>query len=157
MCRSPEFRALDASFQFPESPPPVVFTRLPGPGRDLAFSWRHPYQEAFDHAAALAALADYSAEPAELLDAALESWTSRYSKEAAAWQQDPDVAAGAICYVHVDTGERSQVDPRRHMLRELQLGRRLIAALRGRTVPGLIGCAAQNAVRQRWAPLIPHI
>merc|ERR1711959_725158 len=93
---------------------------------------RHPYQEVFDQTVALACLMEKSAAPKVLLDAAEEAWTKQYNTAVTGWREER-VKGGTAEYVNSQTGERTSTDPRQHLLRELQLGCRLMAMLRARS------------------------
>lgn len=138
---------------------PMLYVRCcePGAQRPFELQLQHPYQEAFDHAVALALLLTRSELPGRLLVATEEAWRQRYEAAMEEWQ--PRCAGGAavggtapgncggggsVLFEHVDTGMRRQADPREHLLREQQIGEYLIRKLRKRFVP-VVGESIQPA------------
>lgn len=110
--------------------PPVLYMTVVGSQPQVLV--RHPYQEVFEQTVALASLLDRSAAPHALLDAAQEAWTTQCKEAVTSWREERGPHGDAE-WVNVSSGERSMQDPRQHLMRELQLGCRLMAMLRART------------------------
>ncbi|CAK0788512.1 unnamed protein product [Prorocentrum cordatum] len=137
--RSPEYRALEAQGRGAPAgpPPPLLFARAPaGPRTPLAgelqgsepeLSEEHPYQEAFEFAAALVLLLQGVEDTASVLDIAEEVWLQQHREAIAV--QDARPEARAEC---------------RRQMRELEIGCSLVARLRTRT--------ASSAA---WIPRLP--
>eukprot|EP00933_Yihiella_yeosuensis_P003806 TRINITY_DN10712_c0_g1_i2.p1 TRINITY_DN10712_c0_g1~~TRINITY_DN10712_c0_g1_i2.p1 ORF type:complete len:844 (-),score=195.30 TRINITY_DN10712_c0_g1_i2:109-2640(-) len=142
-----EFQTLDTHSSCPKPAPILAFGKLPcgclggplGPLNqqekddndvdegEVEIFYEHPYQEAFNHAAALALLADSMPQQIKpLLHVAEEAWTQEYG-EAISACEDP-----ASPVVQQSKWRQSVKDLRQHLLREMQVGCQLIAKLRSR-------------------------
>lgn len=118
---------MEALAQCAPEVPPLLYLSLAA-GEEPEVLLRHPFQEVFDQTVALACLMEKSASPEVLLSAAEEAWTKQYNEAVMGWREQ-GVGRG---YVNSQTGEHSSSDPRQHLLRELQLGCRLMAMLGAR-------------------------
>ncbi|OLQ14544.1 Tricalbin-3 [Symbiodinium microadriaticum] len=128
---SVECKTLDRHSRCPQPPPALAFAQAfsehAGPREEEGeVYFHHPYQEAFDHAAACQLLAKSSSDPGALLEVAEAAWTHRYGLGLSNWEEN--LQGGG--FVHRVTGHHSRQDPRGHLLRELQLGCYLIARVR---------------------------
>ncbi|CAE7217120.1 CAR11 [Symbiodinium natans] len=135
---SVECKSLDRHSRCPQPPPALAFAQASEPGGSLEDEgevfFEHPYQEAFDHAAAAQMLATSSSDPGALLEVAEAAWTHRYGQGLSNWEEN--LRGGG--FVHRVTGHHARKDPRSHILRELQLGCFLIARVRAQLgVPGV--------------------
>jgi len=118
--------------------PPLLYGRACKRDGALIEVTGHPYMEVFEQAVALAALVGRSAEPCVLIEAAQEAWTSQHTVALTAWREDPDGPSDSR-FVHLETGKRSVEDPRQPLLRELQLGCRIMAMIRARAEYSICG------------------
>ncbi|CAJ1382708.1 unnamed protein product [Effrenium voratum] len=128
---SVEGRTLDSHSRCPDPPPALAFAQVANTltgslDDDVELYFEHPYQEAFDQAAAAQQLAAKSAQPKDLLEVCEAAWTQLYGEALTNWEED--LALGG--FVHRVTGHRAQKDPRSHLLREMQLGCFLLARVR---------------------------
>merc|ERR1712194_422501 len=108
--------------------PPLLYVSLTA-NEEPEVLLRHPFQEVFDQTVALACLMEKSVSPDVLLSAAKDAWTKEYNEAVTCWREE-DVGRG---YINSKTGKNSSSDPRQHLLRELQLGCRLMAMLSARS------------------------
>eukprot|EP00747_Dinoflagellata_sp_TGD_P124557 gnl/TRDRNA2_/TRDRNA2_174018_c12_seq1.p1 gnl/TRDRNA2_/TRDRNA2_174018_c12~~gnl/TRDRNA2_/TRDRNA2_174018_c12_seq1.p1 ORF type:complete len:144 (+),score=30.15 gnl/TRDRNA2_/TRDRNA2_174018_c12_seq1:3-434(+) len=127
--RSTEPVAVEAFARCKRPLPPLLFVKLP----EMEVQDRHPYQEAFEHTVALALLAERSTDPETLIVAAEEAWVADYGGALEMWHEAPSNSPSKL-FRNAMTGEQSTADPRRQLLREMQIGCRLMAMLRTKLV-----------------------
>ncbi|CAL1127430.1 unnamed protein product [Cladocopium goreaui] len=127
---SVECRTLDSHSRCPNPPPALAFvqvSKITGClDDDVELFFEHPYQEAFDYAAAAQMLAERSAQPVQLLEVAEAAWTQKYGQALTNWEEDLQLGG----FIHRVSGHHSEKDPRSRLLREMQLGCFLLARVR---------------------------